>query len=106
MNNYLAKPVRVQTLKTLLETYLSQAPKPIDNLEKKGEQIVKEVLDDADGKRKEKENVVKKEEMGKVEEKQKTTGGMGPPIIVPERPALKEKDSASSERTVVPDDEE
>lgn len=105
MNNYLAKPVRVQTLKTLLETYLSQAPKPIDNLEKKGEQIVKEVLDDADGKRNEKENVVKKEEMGKAEEKQKTTAGMGPPIIVPERPALKERDSASSERTVVPDDE-
>lgn len=108
MNNYLAKPVRVQTLKTLLETYLSQAPKPIENLEKKGRQIVKEVLDDADqsrGKERERESrPTKKDDIdGKGDAKK---GGMGPSTLkVPERPSLKEMDSASSERTVVPHDE-
>jgi hypothetical protein len=90
MNNYLAKPVRVQTLKTLLETYLSQPPKPIENLQKKSEDIVKHVLEDAEseleGKQKDERKV---EDMG--------------PLVIPERPPLKERNSASSERTVVPD---
>jgi len=93
MNNYLAKPVRVQTLKTLLETYLSQPPKPIENLQKSGEDIVKHVLRDVEA-----ESVEKGKET--VDGKK---GNMGPPVI-PERPALKERDSASSERTVVLDD--
>jgi len=89
MNNYLAKPVRVQTLKTLLETYLSQPPKPIENLQKKGEDIVKHVLEDAQS-----------DLEGKQKEERKV-GDMGP-LAVPERPALRERNSASSERTVVP----
>ncbi|TLD35007.1 hypothetical protein E2P81_ATG11126 [Venturia nashicola] len=100
MNNYLAKPVRVQTLKTLLETYLSQAPKSIENLEKKGQQIVKEVLDDVDGRSREKEHeaVQRKDEAKR--------GSMGSSTMkLPERPRLKEMDSISSEQTVVPDNE-
>lgn len=107
MNNYLAKPVRVQTLKTLLETYLSQTPKPIENLEKKGQQIVKEVLDDAGGRSKEKESMAKKEGSAQAEKKRKEKGSLGSSMLkLPERPTLKERGSASSERTVVPDDEE
>lgn len=92
MNNYLAKPVRVQTLKTLLETYLSQPPKPIEDLQKKAEDIVRHALEDVrmDGEAKEKENVDGKK------------GDMGPPLL-PTRPPLKERSSASSDITVVPD---
>lgn len=87
---------------------MSQAPKPIENLEKKGRQIVKEVLDDADqsrGKERERESrPTKKEDIdGKSDAKK---GGMRLSTLkVPERPSLKEMDSASSERTVVPHDE-
>ena len=93
MNNYLAKPVRVQTLKTLLETYLSQPPKPISNLQEKGGDIVKHVLegaqtdDDVKGKG---ENTDEKGDMG--------------PLAIPTRPPMKERGSASSDRTVVADD--
>ena len=92
MNNYLAKPVRVQTLKTLLETYLSQPPKPIENLQKKGEDIVKHVLEDA--------------RVGRVAKGEENTdrkkGDMGPPSLLT-RPPMKEWSSASSDKTVVPD---
>jgi len=47
MNNYLAKPVRVHTLKTLLETYLAQPPKPIPNLQLEGNKLVLDVLQEA-----------------------------------------------------------
>lgn len=43
-NNYLAKPVRANTLKQLLESYLSQDPKPMPNLQHEAKQIAKEVL--------------------------------------------------------------
>lgn len=92
MNNYLAKPVRVQMLKTLLETYLSQPPKPIENLQTKGADIVKHVLEDAQA-----------DSRGKENENLDGQGDMGPPAI-PRRPPMKERSSASSDRTVVPDD--
>ncbi|KIW05647.1 uncharacterized protein PV09_03515 [Verruconis gallopava] len=47
MNNYLAKPVRVHTLKTLLETYLSQPPKSIPNLQEEATKMAKDVLEKA-----------------------------------------------------------
>ncbi|KAF2436070.1 hypothetical protein EJ08DRAFT_729277 [Tothia fuscella] len=47
MNNYLAKPVRVHTLKALLETYLSQPPKPIPHLQDEANKLAKSVLEQA-----------------------------------------------------------
>jgi CheY-like chemotaxis protein len=47
MNNYLAKPVRVHTLKTLLETYLAQPPKAIPHLQDEANKLAKTVLSQA-----------------------------------------------------------
>ena len=47
MNNYLAKPVRAAVLKSMLEEYLSQPPKPIRDLQQKASDAAKKVLDDA-----------------------------------------------------------
>lgn len=50
MNNYLAKPVRANTLKTLLESYLSQDTKSSEGLEAEAKGIVNKVMKgDADG---------------------------------------------------------
>ncbi|KAL5120883.1 Chk1 protein kinase [Pleosporales sp. CAS-2024a] len=47
MNNYLAKPVRAQTLKALLESYLNKDEgKEIPNLQAEAKQLVKEALDE------------------------------------------------------------
>jgi hypothetical protein len=51
MNNYLAKPVRAQTLKALLESYLSKQTdekSEIPNLQAEATKIVKEVLREVD----------------------------------------------------------
>lgn len=47
MNNYLAKPVRAAVLKTMLEDYLSQSPKPISSLQESINNLVKDVIDEA-----------------------------------------------------------
>lgn len=49
MNNYLAKPVRAQTLKALLESYLnkSEAVKEIPNLQTEVKKLVSEALSEA-----------------------------------------------------------
>lgn len=49
MNNYLAKPVRAQTLKSLLESYLNkdERPKEIPNLQTEVKKLVKEALSEA-----------------------------------------------------------
>lgn len=47
MNNYLAKPVKAQTLKKLLEQYLAQPPKAIPNLQQEAETLVKDVVEEA-----------------------------------------------------------
>ncbi|KAG9206378.1 hypothetical protein G6514_003209 [Epicoccum nigrum] len=49
MNNYLAKPVRAQTLKALLESYLNkdEKPKEIPNLQTEAKKLVKEALSEA-----------------------------------------------------------
>jgi DNA-binding response OmpR family regulator len=47
MNNYLAKPVRAQTLKVLLESYLNQTPKSMPNIQQEARQLANEVLQDA-----------------------------------------------------------
>jgi len=47
MNNYLAKPVKAQTLKKLLEQYLAQPPKVVPNLQQEAETLVKEVVEEA-----------------------------------------------------------
>ncbi|KAF4301373.1 hypothetical protein GTA08_BOTSDO10712 [Botryosphaeria dothidea] len=41
MNNYLAKPVRAATLKSLLESYLSQSPKQIPNLQQEATELAR-----------------------------------------------------------------
>lgn len=50
MNNYLAKPVRAQTLKALLESYLSKAEEAaeIPNLQAEAKKLVKDALKGAD----------------------------------------------------------
>lgn len=47
MNNYLAKPVRAATLKSLLESYLSQSPKQIPNLQQEATELARSVLEAA-----------------------------------------------------------
>ena len=49
MNNYLAKPVRAQTLKALLESYLNktEAAKEIPNLQNEVKKLVNEALSEA-----------------------------------------------------------
>lgn len=47
MNNYLAKPVRPQTLKTLLESYLNQTPQDMPDIQKDAKAIIREVINDA-----------------------------------------------------------
>ncbi|KAF2195293.1 hypothetical protein K469DRAFT_545787 [Zopfia rhizophila CBS 207.26] len=47
MNNYLAKPVRAQTLKALLESYLSQPEQDIPNLQQEANKMAKGALSDA-----------------------------------------------------------
>ena len=44
MNNYLAKPVRAAVLKTMLEEYLNQPPKPIADLQKTVEQVAQDAV--------------------------------------------------------------
>jgi len=103
MNNYLAKPVRVHTLKDLLETYLSQSPKPIPNLQEEGNKLVRSVLNEAlvD------DTVV--EGAGVAE------GAMSPPrppslsvealnAVGTMRPPMSERAKQSSDKTVVPAD--
>ena len=47
MNNYLAKPVRAQTLKALLESYLNKdQEKEIPNLEAEAQKLVKQALNE------------------------------------------------------------
>jgi len=48
MNNYLAKPVRAQTLKALLESYLSQPEKVIPDLQRQAKELAKTVLNDVE----------------------------------------------------------
>jgi DNA-binding response OmpR family regulator len=50
MNNYLAKPVRAQTLKALLESYLNKdnEVKDIPNLAIEAKNLVKEALNEAE----------------------------------------------------------
>ncbi|KAI9696079.1 MAG: hypothetical protein M1836_005910 [Candelina mexicana] len=45
MNDYLAKPVRAQVLKSKLEEYLNQPTQPIVNLQHKADDIARSVLD-------------------------------------------------------------
>ncbi|KAB2575560.1 Sensor protein GacS [Lasiodiplodia theobromae] len=47
MNNYLAKPVRAATLKSLLESYLSQSPKQMPNLQQEATELAQSVLQEA-----------------------------------------------------------
>jgi len=48
MNNYLAKPVRAQTLKALLESYLNKEgdEKEIPNLQAEAKRLVKQALNE------------------------------------------------------------
>ncbi|ORY07537.1 hypothetical protein BCR34DRAFT_570582 [Clohesyomyces aquaticus] len=48
MNNYLAKPVRAQTLKALLESYLTKQADDIPNLEQEANKIVADALVEAE----------------------------------------------------------
>jgi len=48
MNNYLAKPVRAQTLKALLESYLSQPEKVIPDLQQQVNKLAKTVLNNVE----------------------------------------------------------
>jgi CheY-like chemotaxis protein len=44
MNNYLAKPVRADTLKQMLESYLHQPARPIPNLQEEANNLVNTVI--------------------------------------------------------------
>lgn len=79
MNNYLAKPVRAQTLKALLESYLNkdEKPKEIPNLQTEVKKLVKEALSEAGADQP--LNVAKNEVNEKVEEE-------GRAEKLPERP--------------------
>ncbi|QIW99799.1 hypothetical protein AMS68_005317 [Peltaster fructicola] len=46
MDSYLAKPVRADTLKQMLESYLNQASKAIPNLQHEADKLVKHVVDE------------------------------------------------------------
>ncbi|KAI9811780.1 MAG: hypothetical protein M1827_005325 [Pycnora praestabilis] len=46
MNDYLAKPVRAQVLKSKLEEYLEQPPKPIANIQHAANELARSVIDD------------------------------------------------------------
>ena len=48
MNNYLAKPVRAAVLKSMLEDYLSQPPRPIPSLQETVNGLAKDVLEEAE----------------------------------------------------------
>jgi YesN/AraC family two-component response regulator len=49
MNNYLAKPVKPNTLKALLESYISKEKQPeVPNLQIEAKKIVKNVLSDVE----------------------------------------------------------
>lgn len=49
MNNYLAKPVRAAVLKSMLEDYLSQAKKPMENLQGTASELADKALKEAKG---------------------------------------------------------
>lgn len=49
MNDYLAKPVKVNVLKKKLEQYLQQPPKQIPNLHAEARELARSVIDDANG---------------------------------------------------------
>ena len=48
MNNYLAKPVKAAVLKSMLEDYLSQPPKPIPSLQETVNDLAKGVVEEAE----------------------------------------------------------
>lgn len=48
MNNYLAKPVRADMLKQMLESYLNQPTKKIPNLQEEANNLVNTVVSQAD----------------------------------------------------------
>ncbi|KAF2807838.1 uncharacterized protein BDZ99DRAFT_572730 [Mytilinidion resinicola] len=48
MNNYLAKPVRAQTLKALLESYLSQPERDMPDLQQQANTLARRVMIDAE----------------------------------------------------------
>ncbi|KAK5115572.1 hypothetical protein LTR62_001231 [Meristemomyces frigidus] len=50
MNNYLAKPVRAEMLKQMLESYLNQPAKAMPNLQQEANRLVKGVVDGVDEK--------------------------------------------------------
>ncbi|KAK0807676.1 Chk1 protein kinase [Friedmanniomyces endolithicus] len=49
MNNYLAKPVRADMLKQMLESYLNQPAKAIPNLQQEANKLVSTVVEDVQG---------------------------------------------------------
>lgn len=98
MNNYLAKPVRVHTLKTLLETYLSQNPKPMPNLQEEATKMARDVLEKAGALPDGAEESASPQPSSSVS----TTATNTPPPIPPEGMKPYEDDSnASSNITVV-----
>jgi len=48
MNNYLAKPVRAQTLKALLESYLSQPERVIPDLQQQATTLARSIMNNAE----------------------------------------------------------
>lgn len=48
MNNYLAKPVRADTLKQMLESYLNQPTRIIPNLQQEADKLVNTVVSEID----------------------------------------------------------
>ena len=84
MNNYLAKPVRAQTLKSLLESYLSKGPeeKAVSDLDGKAKEMAGEALGEA-----EKSKSVGVNGKGNGEEAPTPTSASAPITMLPDRTA-------------------
>ena len=68
MNNYLAKPVRAQTLKAMLESYLAKEEEDVPNLQQEAKMMVKDALAGAE-KHSERQNGENDESIKKEKEK-------------------------------------
>lgn len=101
MNNYLAKPVRADTLKQMLESYLHQPARTMPNLQQEANQLVNTVVNDREQGSEEKQQLKKNNNKENLSQSQQNTrnlssstqasvahpdvGGMQAPHV-PERP--------------------
>jgi CheY-like chemotaxis protein len=83
MNNYLAKPVRVATLKALLESYLEQTPKEMPNMQEEANTIAQQILKEAATRTEENKNLSSVDEYGEPKEVGATSSSKPPLTLLP-----------------------